>query len=447
MATSKKSRTPLNIAIKGVDITVAYTDTFLNKPRPVSNTYSNYYPISRVSGLNSTLSGQVGRNGSFRPVSHDTKRYLANPVNDVVCVWDVKNWLTSFRTPMSISGLQRYCHQKTYGNYLAAIGTVSTPLDSLQWDALSQQALDAMMPTFGGQNSIINFLLELKDFRKMYAILSTRFVTLTTKLRAILGYEHWNKPLDKLAKMHLTYNFAWAPLFNDLKSLYDTLSQFNAKCDAYIKLANTDLQKHFRKTITGTGSSGSTYFYSGDIVSPGNNSASGFAGRTRVYLSDSKDVVYNATLRYRYPLPAELLSVSGKAKAFLDTLGVSRNPAILWNAIPFTFVVDWIINISGWLNQLRIDNIRFKTEIRDFCHSASFTRAVRYTTQVTFFGITSSSNVKTASWSPEQDTDACLIRSYRRKVGFPNFSSAIQTSGLNWREFSLAGALVRVNRR
>lgn len=447
MPTEKKTRVPINIAVKGADIVVAYTDTFLGKPRYHADSYPNYYAISRTSGLSSVLDGQTGNNGDFRPCTHNTKRYLANPVSESLCIWDPRAWLTTFRTPMTFSGLPKYCHQMTYGQYLSAIGAVSQPLDSLNWSNLAQTALDAMMPSFGGQNSLVNFVLELKDFKKLYLSMTSEFVSKLNVLRAALGFNHWDKPMAKLAKTHLSYSFAWRPLFADLVKMVDTLSNFNAKLKTYVKEANTDLQKHFRMTVTGTGASASQYFYSGDIMSPGNNGASAAAGRTRVRLSDAKDVVFNATLRYRYPLPEELLSASGKAKAFLDALGVQANPAILWNAIPFSFIIDWVVNVSGWLNKLRTENIRFKTEIRDFCYSASFTRSVSYTTQTILFGLTNNSNVKTATWSDEQITDMCLIRSYRRKVGIPNFLSAMQTSGLDWREFSLAGALARANRR
>jgi hypothetical protein len=348
---------------------------------------------------------------------------------------------------MTFSGIQRYCHQRTYNQYLAAIGTVSQPLDSLDWGSHAQQALDTMMPSFNSGNSLVNFILELKDFKKLFLSTTSQFVSKLGVFRAALGYDHWNKPMAKLSKSYLSYSFAWRPLWSDLTKLIDTLSTFDAKLQALIKGANTDLQKHFRKTITGTATSASQYFYSGDLTSPGNNGSSGAAGRTRVYLSDSKDIEFNATLRYRYPLPQELLSASGRAKAYLQALGVQVNPAIVWNAIPFSFVVDWVVNVSSWLNQFRVDNIRFKTEIRDFCYSASFTRSVRYTTQSVLYGITSNSNVKTATWGSEQDTDACLIRSYRRKVGIPNVLQSMQTSGLDWREFSLGGALARANRR
>lgn len=373
---------------------------------------------------------------------------MAAPVPDVVGVWNNTAWSKTTVYPgVQLSGIQRYCHQKNYSTFTGAVGSVATQVDNIQWASLGQTALASMMPSFGGQNSLVNFILELKDFKNVFLSLTSRFTTRLNVIRAVLGFDWWDKPFRKIAKTHLSYQFGWKPFWNDIQSMFTAMVSLDRKLKAYQALANTDLQKHFSTTITSTSASESVYHYSGDISTPGNTGSTRFAGRTRVYLGGTSGVRYNATLRFRYAMPPELSSISGQVKAYLDSLGVQANPAILWNAIPFSFIVDWFINVSSWLNKLRIDNIRFKTEIRDFCHSAVFTRSVRYTTQAALYGVTSSSNIQTRSWDAEVTTDECLIRAFRRKTGIPDFLSSMQTSGLDWREFSLGGALVRANRR
>jgi hypothetical protein len=55
--------------------------------------------------------------------------------------------------------------------------------------------------------------------------------------------------------------------------------------------------------------------------------------------------------------------------AHLDNLGVRLDPAIVWNAIPFSFVVDWVVDVSGFLGSFARDNYPINVVVHDFCHS------------------------------------------------------------------------------
>lgn len=447
MPTVTKSRVALSITAKPT----VFVRSGVSKATNVAWSFSASVgpSISRKSGTQSSIQYQTGNDGAFRPCTHDTYRYLAMPVSTNVCVWDDSAWVSSdSRYPgVSLSGLQSYFHQLHYGNLSSALASASLPVDSVNWSNLAQTALDSMMPSFKARNSLVNFILELKDFKRLALSLTRNFISKSDVIRAALGFNHWDKPMAKLSRTYLSYQFGWRPLFSDIASMVSTLSAFNERMSLLKKLADTDLQAHFSTTIAGTQTNESTFFDSGIQSAPGNTGSTGFCGRTQVLLSPNPGIKYKATLRYRYPMPPELLTVSGEARAFLDTLGVQFNPAILWNAIPFSFLVDWVVNVSSWLGKLRTDNVRFKTEIRDFCHSASGSREVTSRQQVSAYGHSSSSNVKTFNWSGWQTTDSWSLKKYRRKKGIPNFLISMQTSGLNEREFLLAGALIRANRR
>jgi hypothetical protein len=84
-----------------------------------------------------------------------------------------------------------------------------------------------------------------------------------------------------------------------------------------------------------------------------------------------KRPVYHATMRYKYTLPG----LDGRLEqiyAYLDTLGVRLDPAIIWNAIPFSFVIDWIVDVSGFLGSFARDNYPIQVTVLDFCHSYSW---------------------------------------------------------------------------
>jgi hypothetical protein len=87
------------------------------------------------------------------------------------------------------------------------------------------------------------------------------------------------------------------------------------------------------------------------------------------YSFDNEDS-YHGTLAYRYFAP-EMNSFLGRIAQFLDSLGVSRDLSIIWNAIPFTFIVDWFYNVGEFLHSERIDNYPFTVFMDGFCESMS----------------------------------------------------------------------------
>lgn len=44
-------------------------------------------------------------------------------------------------------------------------------------------------------------------------------------------------------------------------------------------------------------------------------------------------------------------------RVLLDSLGFELNPRILWDAIPFTFILDWFFGIGSWLESHKHDTL------------------------------------------------------------------------------------------
>lgn len=244
--------------------------------------------------------------------------------------------------------------------------------------------------------------------------------------------------------MYLGYNFAWAPLLGDIQGLVKTFKDFESKYARIIKEAGVPVTRRYQTLVPGT-STPSLILH--EVESSG---IGGWVGncsptaRTRVYIEASKGVTYSACIRMVYDIPPDLRSYAGKAKAFLDALGVSRNPAILWNAIPFTFIIDWVVGVSSWLETLRVDNVVIPTKILDFCHSAKVGNGVQFQMSKRLQICNPGYNSWSRSWDAYETTDWAGRTVYERRVGIPNLRSALALSGLNWREFTLGGALIHV---
>jgi hypothetical protein len=62
-------------------------------------------------------------------------------------------------------------------------------------------------------------------------------------------------------------------------------------------------------------------------------------------------VVPKCGLRYSLFCPP-LSEFQLRIRTYLETFGVAWDPVIVWNAIPFSFILDWIWDLSGWLDQI-----------------------------------------------------------------------------------------------
>jgi hypothetical protein len=143
---------------------------------------------------------------------------------------------------------------------------------------------------------------------------------------------------------------------------------------------------------------------------------------------------FNATMAYSYSIP-EAMKRNIALRALLDSLGVNANPQIIWAAIPWSFVIDWVTGVGQWLSQFRIRNIEPTVNISWFQYSV---KSVRTTNTYKTVGI---------GGTHINGTEVPVItrkdKTYQRSVPFkPSLYASIKSSGLSPTEFSLTGALV-----
>jgi hypothetical protein len=150
----------------------------------------------------------------------------------------------------------------------------------------------------------------------------------------------WNRThslVTNLARQHIGYKFGVKPLAGDMLGLLDgmlglkdELTKFRRKQGRIIsarkcvlndrgdKLGHTDFLPYARTNYVGQ-----------------------VARKVDAYM------VYK-------PLPVLALgNIDLTLRSLLTITGVELNPAILWDAIPFSFVVDWFGNVGNFLEQYR----------------------------------------------------------------------------------------------
>lgn len=185
--------------------------------------------------------------------------------------------------------------------------------------------------------SIPNFFLELKDLRKMFLEWKRKVALLN---KGLGGLKKLSSP-KTFAGLHLEYNFGWKPLYNDLHRIVDTLQNVMAKLKAYEDAVNEYSKSHHTFPSEKLTKSG-TFTYASNHKC----SWSGTVTRTR-----------KAGLIYRI-LPFQVTDPYKRVlRAYLDALGFQLDPKIIWDAIPFTFVLDWFFGIGSWLENHAHDTL------------------------------------------------------------------------------------------
>jgi len=145
---------------------------------------------------------------------------------------------------------------------------------------------------------------------------------------------------------------------------------------------------------------------------------------------------FHAELQFNYIYTGYQLE-HARVLSLLDAVGVNLNPAIIWNAIPWSFVVDWVFGVSRWLNEQRIGLMEPKVNILQYLWSVKRDRTIYLSSTVkcpSVFGTGLTFPASSITHPEVRET------AYRRVAGLPSASS-IQSSGLSLREFSLGAAL------
>jgi hypothetical protein len=150
---------------------------------------------------------------------------------------------------------------------------------------------------------------------------------------------------------------------------------------------------------------------------------------TRKWITNS--ATFHGTLEFRYtltPFEREHALVLG----LLSKLGINFDLAIIWNALPWSFVIDWVLGVSKFLGRTRISSLDPKVTILRYCSSLRAEKSAEWT-----FKATGNDYYATV----EKPLGATSSTAYRRRVGDPGIRNWIVNSGISLDEFGLATSL------
>lgn len=347
------------------------------------------------------------------------------------------------------------------GPYLNRFGEAGAPITGLQsfyekriddggfvpppsnLNDLIATAYRSMAPGIKRELSLINSLVELKDFRSLPStILHCKDTILRSGYSLLLeGRKAIRQYLRAGSDAYLQAQFNIMPLLSDISGIHAALVRTESQVRDILLRMGKRQRRHFRCFLAEDAdfqSSSFTDHWDGQTPFEGNltyhTGVWDVTSTREVFTSPAQ---FHAEMEYTYSL-SQFQVEHARILALLDGFGVNLNPTIIWNAIPWTFVVDWLLGVSSWLNSQRLNNMEPQINIHNFLWSIKRHRQITNTQTVS---VQSSYSGVDPPLVSKRSLPVVTETAYRRQPGIPS-TDVLVASGLSLKEFSLASALV-----
>lgn len=217
--------------------------------------------------------------------------------------------------------------------------------------------------------SVPNFMLELDDIPKMFQV--------------------WKKNLAfarNAAGGYLNLSFGWAPFLGDLQAIFDVLFNIKTELNNYKRSVGQIFHRH--KIV----------FRESEQVSGTSTFLSETATKWHAELQHQAEVhvVYSTA-----PIQG-LNDLDVVIRGLLQGLGIYLNPKIVWDNLPFTFVLDWFFGIGGFLNKFRVDALSLPIVLTDCYIQYKQTLVVTSGTTITDGRSDFSPHITSAGWETRE---------------------------------------------
>jgi hypothetical protein len=228
-------------------------------------------------------------------------------------------------------------------------GNTLDPIDkhfSVDWSNAQRTAWWEMQPRFEGNISMFNFLLELKDVKELLKLLRAHPIR---KLRNFFRRKRkLFDPSKPLAEAHLMNEFAIKPLLSDILTI-------TCQIEEHVRNA----QEEFAEAGLGRNS---RHWSDWTIVDDSNLVYGGYY----YYYQASGEVEwqkFTATMEYNYNYSAR-----SSLDAFMRFWGLTPTWEAIWNAIPFSFVVDYFVKVGNSIAAMETDP-NVEVLLNQYCES------------------------------------------------------------------------------
>jgi hypothetical protein len=273
-----------------------------------------------------------------------------------------------------------------------------------RWSQLNGDAFTVMSTQFPEEISIANFLWELRELGDLIPKLS-------------------DSVAKTLAGAHLNQEFGWKPFLADLATLGNLTSQVTARLEW--------LRKTWGKKVKLGHYVANCYEHSSDDLHTSFAYNLGWDFSLVSYRSD-----YRAGGRLFHQMK-DLDDTIGVLKGFAGALGLNNPLKAIWQALPFSFVVDWFFHVNKHLARMAtLSDQTAGWSVSDMSSSIKTTATIRVV----------QNNNESDNWGyPPTDIGVIDVELYERRNGLLVDSDVYHPDNLSPSQLTLALALIGAN--
>jgi hypothetical protein len=302
-------------------------------------------------------------------------------------------------------------------------------------DTLLLNASQRLLPGVKNELSLINSIIELKDFKSLGHTFNNvshlldyvmKLVSAKTgkSFRQYAGSLTSRELVRKKSDIYLQYKFNIAPLVSDMQGIFKSLRTFQSQAN---RLVSKSAHRQTRHCVIAIDSDTAPEWETDDprtFAFPGTYSDM-VATPHRLFVLDPAK--FHVEIQYSFHY-TEFQKQHAASLALLDKLGVNFDPAIIWNAIPWSFTVDWVLGIGRYLHSWKTANLEPVIDIHRALWSIKRKRRIIC-------------NVD-GNWGQKGVPVSFVQEEAYRRSPFVLTPHLIESSGLSLTEVSLAGALL-----
>jgi len=317
---------------------------------------------------------------------------------------------------------------------------------------LIDASLRSMLPTIKAGVSLPNILIEMKDLHSLPETLSRiKSFVLGLPSRSLVNTKYLLKGLSRKEKNvrrmfansygptlreatgagadgYLQTQFNILPLLSDMSRCDKALLDLQRRIRDYVDRQGKKQIRHFRHISSQAQTPTSTQTSSSYVLDSNPQWLGNFTLPGGVYQCEKRNTraiklireyypdyvsEFHAQVEFNYNL-TKFQQEHAQILGFLDALGVNMNPSITWNAIPYSFIVDWFIDVSRWLDNRKHINMEPVTNITRYLWSCKQVRRVRLRV-IPGAALPAGSAYQT----PDTYLPDLYEETYRRDVGLP----------------------------
>jgi hypothetical protein len=280
---------------------------------------------------------------------------------------------------------------------------MSTHVD---WDTvqLANGAFSAFSDQVPADVNFGNFLLEwgevadiLPGIWKSVSLFEEHVEDYRQTARAVRRVPPGPSRVKALANLTLLWDFAIAPLVDDLTKLSNIALTTMKRLERVQALNGRTTRVHFQRVFP-------------NLVPALPPSCQ--SGRGLVTTLVAAETVFRATCNLQVDLE-DVDGPIGFMRALVGTLGLNNPAGIVWNALPFSFILDWLFRFGDFLNLHKVQPFVGEWNVKDL------TWSMKYQSQ---WDVTRTAGFQPGGIQSDRYEAAIFANRYERGVGLPAFS-------------------------